>query len=79
MKNCLKTGSGGRCSDSKWDKASSVDSIPSSCGMLVYKETTSIVANIVLCFRGVGMEKIWLRKWLVSLMYEEVCETKGWR
>lgn len=53
--------------------ASRVARIPSLCGMLVYRDFTSIVAKIVLGGNGVGILNMVCKKWLVSLMYDGSC------
>ena len=45
----------------------------------MYKEETSIVAKMISDGRGVGLDWILLRKWLVSWTWEGRDLTKGWR
>lgn len=61
----LRSGHIGPCLDVK---AFKVDLMPSLCGMLVYRDFTSMVAKMVFGGSGVGIVKMVCRKWLVSLM-----------
>ena len=48
-------------------------------GMLVYREETSTVAMMVSSGRGLGRDRIVLRKWLVSWRWKGRDSTNGWR
>ena len=51
--------------------------MPSSCGMLVYKDLTSAVTKMALCGSG-GRSWIRCKKCLVSRMYEGNSSASGW-
>ena len=59
-------------------RASLQASIPSVCGMLVYKELISSVSSIQSGVRGSILE-IFSRKSLVSWIYDGICTTRGRR
>ena len=56
-------------------RASLQASIPSLCGMLVYRELTSYVSRMLPGGRGPKFE-IFSKKSLVSLMYDGICMTR---
>ena len=65
----------GICEASAASMASKQASLPSSCGILVYRLDTSIVASIA--FFGMGVFSKSTIRWGESFMYEGVVGTRG--
>jgi len=61
---CLKMCSGGLFEGGILERADKEDLIPSSCGMLVYREQASMVTKRELGGSRVGSWKMVCKKWL---------------